>query len=74
MESDLLAAFPRGLGSAVRQASEGLGTPSHRTSVRLVQDSYQRRWGDIGVAGEQLRIPYRHYQPPTRRAASRGVV
>jgi hypothetical protein len=35
------------------------------TGDRLIQDSYERRWGRIVVDGDEVRIPYRHYQEPS---------
>jgi hypothetical protein len=58
-------AFPQAPPGNLRQASEGLAPATHRTGDRLIQDSYQRRWGLVIVGGEQVRIPYRHYQDST---------
>jgi hypothetical protein len=65
----LLAAFPKALGARARQASEGLAPSGHPAGDRLIQDSYERRWGRVIVDGDEVRIPYRHYQDPTAPAA-----
>jgi hypothetical protein len=41
----------------------------HSTGDRLIQDSYERRWGRVIVGGDEVKIPYRHYQDPTAPAA-----
>ena len=65
----MLPAFPEGLGPAVGRASEGLAPARYSTGGRLIQDSYQRRWGRVVVDGEEVKIPYRHYQDPTAPVA-----
>jgi hypothetical protein len=61
----MLAAFPVALAADARRASEGLSRASHPTGDRLIQDSYERRWGQVIVDGAEVKIPYRHYQNPT---------
>jgi hypothetical protein len=65
----MLAAFPRALGAEARRASEGLAPPRHPAGDRLIQDTSERRWGQVIVGGNELRIPYRHYQDPTSPVA-----
>jgi hypothetical protein len=60
----MLAAFPKGLAADVRRASEGLTLATHPTADRLIQDSYKRRWGQVIVGEDEVKIPYRHYQDP----------
>lgn len=57
--------FPKALGGAAGRASEGLAPERHPVSDRLIQDSYERRWGRVVVDGAEVKIPYRHYQDPT---------
>ena len=65
----MLAAFPNALYVDARRASEGLAPARHPTTDRLIQDSYERRWGRVTVDGDEVKIPYRHYQDPTAPAA-----
>jgi hypothetical protein len=65
----MLAAFPTALAADARRASEGLSRAIHPTGDRLIQDSYERRWGRVIVGGDEVEIPYRHYQDPTAPVA-----
>jgi hypothetical protein len=65
----MLAAFPEALAAEVRRASQGLAPARHPTGDRLIQDSYKRRWGQVIIGGDEVKIPYRHYQDPTEPVA-----
>ena len=65
----MLAAFPEALGADARRACDGLASARHPTGDRLIQDSYQRRWGRVIVDRDEVKIPYRHYQDPTAPVA-----
>jgi hypothetical protein len=65
----MLAAFPEALSADVRRASNGLVAGTHPSADRLIQDSCARRWGQVFVDGEEVRIPYRHYQEPAAPVA-----
>jgi hypothetical protein len=69
MDPMMLAAFPKARGPDARQASEGLAPARYPTGDRLIQDSYERRWGRLIVDGDEVEIPYRHYQDPAARVA-----
>ena len=45
----------------MRQASDAITVGRLAVSEQLIQDSYARRWGDLMVGSEHLRIPYRQY-------------
>lgn len=65
----MLAAFPKALVADARQASEGLAPARHPPGDRLIQDSYQRRWGRVIVDGDEVKIAYRQYQDPAAPVA-----
>src|SRR5215468_1382838 len=57
VEPFMLAAFPKTLAADVRRASVGLAPAKHPTGDRLIQDSYKRRWGQVIVGDDELKIP-----------------
>lgn len=65
MDPFMLPAFPKALGAAARRASDGLASARIPTSDGLIQDTATRRWGRVIIDGDEVRIPYRHYQDPT---------
>jgi hypothetical protein len=69
MDPFMLSAFPRALGAAARQASDGLAPSRIPTSNGLIQDTYARRWGRVIIDGDEVKIPYRHYQDRTAPVA-----
>jgi hypothetical protein len=69
MDPLMLAAFPKALAPAARVASEGLAPATIPTRDRLIQDTGERQWGRVIVDGDEVRIPYRHYQDPTTPVA-----
>ena len=56
-----MEAFPRSVQTRAVNARRRVSPGSHTGDLRLIQDSYRKRWGDITVSGERLTIPYRHY-------------